>query len=70
MPQMERFLRQKEVSVRTGLGRSTIYLYIAQGRFPKPVPLGTPHAVGWLSSEIDTWIEEQVLAARLGASRV
>jgi prophage regulatory protein len=43
------------VKVRTGLSRSTIYLRIAQGRFPRPVRLGK-RAVGWLESDISTWI--------------
>ncbi|MBP6503821.1 MAG: AlpA family phage regulatory protein [Rhodoferax sp.] len=38
------FLRRKDVQLRTGLARSTIYLYIQQGAFPKPVSLG-PRAV-------------------------
>ena len=43
------FLRRKQVETRTGLSRSTIYQYIKDGVFPKPVPLG-PRAVGWLES--------------------
>ena len=30
-------LRRKQVEQRTGLSRSTIYLRVAQGTFPKPV---------------------------------
>jgi len=48
-------LRRKQVELRTGLSRSTIYQYIKDGAFPKPVPLG-PRAVGWLESEINSWI--------------
>lgn len=60
----QQFLRIQEVQARTGLARATIYLRISQGKFPSPVPLGSPHAVGWLDSEIDQWISEQVRAAR------
>lgn len=60
----QQFLRLPEVQARTGLSRATIYLRISQGRFPKPIPLGSPYAVGWLESEIETWIAEQVSAAR------
>jgi len=35
-----RFMRLTEVIKDTGLGRSSIYKRIAQGEFPKPVPLG------------------------------
>jgi predicted DNA-binding transcriptional regulator AlpA len=46
-------LRRKQVEQRTGLSRSTIYLRIAQGTFPKTVSLGA-RAVGWLDSESKT----------------
>lgn len=48
-------LRRKEVEQRTGLSRSTIYLRIQKGTFPKPVNLGA-RAVGWLGHEIDAWL--------------
>lgn len=54
-------LRLPTVKERTGLSRSSIYRYISLGIFPKSVPLGG-HSVGWLSSEIDKWIEERVKA--------
>ena len=41
-----RFLRLPEVLARTGLSRSTIYVRLDQGRFPRPVSLGG-RAVGW-----------------------
>lgn len=39
------FLRSKQLETRAGLSRSTIYQYINDGAFPKPVPLG-PRAAG------------------------
>jgi prophage regulatory protein len=56
-------LRRKQVQARTGLARSTIYLHIRNGTFPRPVPLGV-RAVGWLESEISDWIAERVRIAR------
>jgi prophage regulatory protein len=50
-----KFHRLETVKELTGLGRSAIYQYIAEGTFPKQVPLGG-RAVGWLSDEIDAWI--------------
>jgi len=44
-------LRCKQVKDRTGLSRSTIYLRIQEGTFPKPVNLGA-RAVGWPSTEV------------------
>lgn len=46
-------LRRKQVMDRTGLTRSTMYLRIQEGTFPKPVGIG-PRAVGWPSDEIDS----------------
>ena len=61
MPEVhgERLIRIREVLSRTGLGRSTIYVYVSQGRFPSPVRLGD-RAVGWVSSEIDDWIVRRI----------
>ncbi|MHB1942819.1 MAG: helix-turn-helix transcriptional regulator [Acidiferrobacteraceae bacterium] len=63
------FLRRKQVETRTGLSRSTIYQYIKDGVFPKPVPLG-PRAVGWLESEVSEWIAGRVKIARDGARQM
>ena len=45
-------LRRKQVQARIGLSRSTLYLRIAEGTFPKPVSLGA-RAVGWPASEVE-----------------
>lgn len=58
-----RFLRLPEVLARTGLSRSTIYVRLEQGRFPRPVSLGG-RAVGWIESEVDEWIRERIAASR------
>lgn len=56
-------LRRKQVEQRTGLSRSTIYLRVAQGDFPKAVSLGA-RAVGWLESEIEDWLNCRVEMSR------
>jgi len=56
-------LRRKQVLARTGLSRSTIYLYIKAGAFPKPVALG-PRAVGWLESDVNGWLAARVAETR------
>jgi len=58
-------LRRKQVEQRTGLSRSTIYLRIAQGTFPKAISLGA-RAVGWVDSEVDAWLSNQVMLSRQG----
>lgn len=59
-------LRLPAVRVRTGLSRSTIYLRVAQGTFPKSVSLGG-RAVGWLEAEVQEWLQRRIDASR-GAS--
>ncbi len=61
-PQLS-ILRRKQVQARTGLSRSTIYLYIKAEQFPKPVALG-PRAVGWIESEVNDWIAARMKLAR------
>ncbi len=56
-------VRRQQVQQRTGLSRSTIYLRIAQGTFPRAISLGA-RAVGWLESEIDEWVDTRVGLSR------
>tara|TARA_R110001583_G_scaffold194452_3_gene365355 strand:+ start:250 stop:441 length:192 start_codon:yes stop_codon:yes gene_type:complete len=50
-----KILKLKEVMDCTALSRSTIYKYISDNVFPKPIPLGA-RSVGWLESEVEDWI--------------
>lgn len=59
----ERFLRLADVKARTGLSRSTIYLNISNGIFPRPVSLGA-RSVGWLESEINAWMTARIHESR------
>ena len=54
-----KILRRKQVENRTGLSRSTIYLRLQEGTFPKQISLG-PRAVGWLENEINEWLAERI----------
>ncbi|MCG7983779.1 helix-turn-helix transcriptional regulator [Candidatus Thiodiazotropha endoloripes] len=58
-----RILRLPTVKARTGLSRSTIYMRISDGRFPKPVSLGK-RAVGWVEVEINDWLNQQIESSR------
>ena len=64
----QHILRLPTVKAITGLSRSTIYLRMSEGSFPRQVNLGS-RAVGWLASQIDHWIEEK-LASRNQAMEV
>jgi prophage regulatory protein len=59
-------LRLPAVKTRTGLSRSTIYLRVSQGTFPRPVSLGG-RAVGWVEEEIQSWLAERIAARREAA---
>ena len=58
-----RVLRLPRVQARTGLSRSSIYMRVANRSFPQPVRLGA-RAIGWIESEVDQWIREQIAASR------
>ena len=60
---MTNILRLPSVKARTGLSRSTIYLRISEGSFPKPVSLGG-RAVGWIEAEVNDWLNQQIEASR------
>lgn len=54
-----RFLRLKQVMDRTGLGRSTIYKFMSEGRFPQAVSLGGRN-VAWVETELEEWMVARV----------
>jgi prophage regulatory protein len=56
-------LRLPAVMASIGLSRSSIYLRISEGTFPKPISLGG-RAVGWLESEIEVWVEQRIQTTR------
>lgn len=58
-----RFLRLSVIKNITGLSRSTIYMRIAEKRFPKPIKLGD-RAIAWLESDINTWMEQQIKSSQ------
>ncbi|MBZ5547397.1 MAG: AlpA family phage regulatory protein [Acidobacteriia bacterium] len=71
-------LRLPAVKVETGYSRSTIYLRISQGLWPRPVRLGA-RSVGWPANEVaainaariagKTDLEISNLVAKLQAAR-
>ncbi len=62
-------LRLPNVKARTGLSRSTLYLRIATGTFPRPISLGG-RAVGWVEEEVDAWLTQRIQARRPSSSKV
>lgn len=43
----------------TALGRSSIYKFMSEGRFPQTISLGD-RAVAWVESEIHDWMNERL----------
>jgi prophage regulatory protein len=64
---MNRLIRLPALMDRTGLSRSTIYLLISRGTFPRPVSLGA-RSVAWIEADVDDWIEARIHATRRGTS--
>ncbi|MGV6890302.1 helix-turn-helix transcriptional regulator [Rhodophyticola sp. SM2404] len=56
---MTRFIRRPAVENRTGLSRSTIYLLMQNGQFPKPVRIGS-RAVAWPEAEVEAWLNARL----------
>lgn len=52
----------KEVVAKTTLSRSTIYMHMEEGIFPRPVKFGPHHLsrVRWIEQEIDEWIQKAI----------
>ena len=63
---MTEILRPRDVCKRLRIGRSTLYSWLAQGKFPPPIPLGE-RARGWRECDVAAWLERK--AAEAGAAR-
>lgn len=59
----DRLLRLPAVLDRTGLGRSTLYSLIKQGRFPSPIPL-TERSVAWPETTVMAWVAGRIRSAK------
>jgi predicted DNA-binding transcriptional regulator AlpA len=53
----DRFLKIEVVLDRVGIARSTLYLYISQGRFPAQIKIG--RASYWSEITINAWMNAQ-----------
>ena len=56
---MTRFIRRPAVEDQTGLSRSTIYLLMQNGQFPKPVRIGG-RAVAWPEADVEAWLNARL----------
>lgn len=51
----ERFIRIPQVMDKTGLARSTVWLFVKTGKLPKPIKLSARISV-WRESDITAYI--------------
>jgi prophage regulatory protein len=56
-----KLLRITDVSNKTTLAKSTIWLKMSQGKFPKPTKLSDSINV-WRESDIDAWIDQHFIS--------
>lgn len=54
-----KFIKLKEVMAMTGLGRSSVYKFMNEGRFPGSVKLDK-RGVRWVEHEIEEWMMEKI----------
>ncbi|WP_145480295.1 helix-turn-helix transcriptional regulator [Yersinia similis] len=59
-----RILKKKEVLNRSGISNSTLYRLMAHGLYPMPKKLTGEdgRAVGWLESDVETWLNSRTPA--------
>lgn len=57
--QKMKFIKLSDVIELTSLARSTIYKFVAEGRFPKQVSLGG-NCVAWVEDEVMEWLEARI----------
>ena len=58
IPNSNQLLRIKEVSLLTSIAKSTLNLWVTQGKFPRPITL-SPTIKAWRLQELLDWIESQ-----------
>ncbi len=56
-----KLLRITDVSNKTTLAKSTIWLKISQGKFPRPTKLSDSINI-WRESDIDAWIDQHFIS--------
>ena len=56
---LPQILRRKEVEKWAGVGRSTLYSWVKEGHFPKPIKLnlkeGKSAKIGWREEDLLDW---------------
>ena len=59
------FYRISQLQSKLDVSRSSIWSWVKQGSFPKPIKLGK-NCTAWKSSDIKTWIEQRINISQKG----
>ena len=66
---MATILRMPQVIEMTGVSRAHVYALISRDEFPRPIRLGK-RAVGWVKTDVESWITARPLAGRWTKTRL
>lgn len=55
---MEKILRLDELLKVLRISRSSVYAWVRENKFPKPIKLGA-RAIGWTESAVQEWIKQR-----------
>lgn len=55
-PPEDRHIRMPEIVRRTGMSTSTVYRRIAEGRFPRQIPMESGNIASWWERDVAEWI--------------
>ena len=56
---ISKILKVKQVAEEINVSVPQVYKLVSLGRFPKPIKLGE-RGSGWLTTEIDAWLQSRV----------
>ena len=56
------FYRISHLQKKLGVSRSSLWSWVKQGSFPKPIKLGR-NCTAWNSADIDQWVSQKINAS-------
>lgn len=61
----DRLIRLPDVEAATGCKKSTLYMLLRQGKFPKPIRLSA-RMVAWSETAVLQWVQDRIAASAEG----
>lgn len=55
-----KLLNVEAVLSSTGFTKPTMYRWIKEGKFPKPIKIGNSRSSRWVDKDIEQWINDQI----------